>query len=160
MLTELYLIATIQINTSFRSAIEKRSPHDRDTAMKSEMVIATEEGRFYTVREARDGLAKFRGQRVPPSTLRDWQKILGIYPDDETKCFSPDQFALLARYAVWLKRGGLSKGFLTINNIQSGEAHEQRERVRATSQQQQWQRQASHSSTATAASDIPGVSWI
>jgi hypothetical protein len=101
----------------------------------AEITIQSQEGRYFTTRDLREGLAKFRGKQVPRSTLHDWLKILAIEPD-ETGCYSPETFTLLARYAVWLQRGGLSKGFITLNNIQQKETtHDNRQQ-----HQQQWQR--------------------
>jgi hypothetical protein len=71
------------------------------------------EEQLYAFDELRWHLAKYRGSRLPPSTLRDWLKVLRIEPN-EFGMFDSSDLRWLIRYSQWLKRGGTSKGFQAI----------------------------------------------
>lgn len=82
--------------------------------MKTAQVFAESlEEQLYTFDELRWHLAKFRGSKLPPSTLRDWLKVLRIEPN-EFGMYELSDLRWLVRYAHWLKRGGTSKGFQAI----------------------------------------------
>jgi len=135
------MLALIQATRTATDIRPTSTDITRYLTVMPEITIHTEEGRYFTIRELCEGLAKFRGKRIPRSTLYDWMNILNI-SRDEVGCFSSEDFTLLARYAVWLQRGGLSKGFISINNIQQKEpTHEprQQQQQRKPQQQQKWQ---------------------
>ncbi len=71
------------------------------------------EHQLYTFDELRWHLAKYRGKKLPSSTLRDWLSLLKSRPN-EVGCYEPEDLKWLIRYCFWLKRGGSAKGFQII----------------------------------------------
>jgi hypothetical protein len=80
------------------------------------------EQQLYTFDELRWHLAKYRGKKLPPSTLRDWLAVLCIHPN-AAGCYEPADLNWLIRYCFWLKRGGTAKGFQSIQQQEFQDAH-------------------------------------
>jgi hypothetical protein len=102
--------------SQFNTFLDKRSTNGQATMKTVEIQLANTESQWYTFRELQWHLAKFRGKRVPPTTLKDWLKVLSIQADEETGCYSHEDLRWLARYCLWLRRGGTSKGFQSIQH--------------------------------------------
>jgi hypothetical protein len=79
----------------------------------SEKSIEVLEISLYTFREVQISLAKYKGNLIPPTTLRRWIVQMGIEPD-EFGCYSQEDITVLARLAFWLKRGKTVQSFAKI----------------------------------------------
>jgi hypothetical protein len=85
--------------------------------MQSEQVLQASmdvlETSLYTFREVQLALAKYKGNIIPPSTLRRWIAQMGIEAD-EFGCYSKEDLTILARLIFWLRRGRTVQTFAQI----------------------------------------------
>lgn len=71
------------------------------------------EDSYFSARELKILLAKYRGRAVPDRTLRFWRNELKIRPLDGN-LYDQEDLTKLVRLVKWLGRGGTLKGFHTL----------------------------------------------
>lgn len=75
-----------------------------------ETIAPQAEGGWYTFAELQQALGRYRGGKLPRSTLYRWIEAVGIQPN-EHGFYEPSDLSILSRLALWVNRGKPIKTF-------------------------------------------------